>query len=153
MVTLIQKYKIEHVLLEPQAKWEFIKYKIKELSIQFSNNLVKEKRENLSKAEKVISEFENTPSNNISLDEYNENKNIFDTIINKRTNGRILRSKTQICQNGEKPSIFFLNLEEIKGWAKHYKNTMLKSEQPKWNYYLYAWNFQRNQKPFYWFVW
>ena len=103
------------MLLEPQAKWEFIKYKIKELSIQFSKNLAKEKRENLAKAEKVISEFENTPSNNISLDEYNENKNIFDTIINKRTNRHILRSKTQIYQDGKKSSKFFLNSEENKG--------------------------------------
>ena len=53
MVTLIQKLKIEHVLLEPQTKWEFIKYKIKQMSIQFSKNLAKEKRENLGKAKKV----------------------------------------------------------------------------------------------------
>ena len=41
-------------------------------------------------------------------------KNIFDTIIHEKTNGHILRSKTQIYQDGEKSTKFFLNLEEEK---------------------------------------
>ena len=100
------------------------------MSIQFSKNLAYEKRENWAKAENVISEFENTPSNNISLDEYNENKNVFDTIINEKTNGHILRSKTQIYQDGEKSSKFFLNLEEKKAEQNIIKTLCLNPSNP-----------------------
>ena len=48
----------------------------------------------------------------VSQDLYEQNKSRFELIKNEKTNGHILRSKTENYQYGEKSSKFFLNLEK-----------------------------------------
>ena len=62
--------------------------------------------------EKNIKEYENSPSSSITQDVYIAKKLEFEALMDEKTNGYILRSKTQWYQDGEKSSQFFLNLEK-----------------------------------------
>ena len=65
--------------------------------------------------EKNIKEYENSPSSSITQDVYIAKKLEFEALMDEKTNGYILRSKTQWYQDGEKSSQFFLNLEKKRG--------------------------------------
>merc|ERR1712074_228931 len=57
----IDRLKIEHQHLEPQKKWEIIKYKIRQFCIKFSKNHSKKLKEKVKAMEEVIQKYENTP--------------------------------------------------------------------------------------------
>ena len=99
--------------LSHQAIWELTKYRIREFCIKFSKTIAKNKKERLKRAEQIISDFENSASD-IQIDIYAQAKADFESIMDEKINGLILRSKTQIYQDGEKSSKFFLNLEKKK---------------------------------------
>ena len=114
---VIENAKLEFSDCDPQTKWELVKFRIRSFCIKFSKKIAREKRERLEILEKNIEQFENIPANehSISQDTYNENKLEFESLMDEKTLGYILRSKTEWYQNGEKSSKFFLNLEKKKG--------------------------------------
>ena len=79
----------------PQEKWELMKYKIRALCIKFSKNRAKEKRERFSNLEQQIKAHEIAPSPE-SSENYLASKLEFERLLNEKTNGCILRSKTTI---------------------------------------------------------
>ena len=109
---VIEKIKQEQQNISHQAKWEFIKYKIREFSISFSKKLAKEKREKMENAEKIIFQYENSEDHNVTEEIYTLNKREYQNILDEKMNGQILRSKVQNYQFGEKSSKFFLSLEK-----------------------------------------
>ena len=95
----------------PQEKWELMKYKIRAFCIKFSKNRAKEKREIFTNLEQQIKAHENAPSPE-SSDNYLASKLEFERLLNEKTNGCILRSKTTIFEQNEKSSKYFLSLEK-----------------------------------------
>ena len=81
----------------------------------FQKNLLKKKKEKIVDLEKNIKDYENSPSSSITQDVYIAKKLEFEALMDEKTNGYILRSKTQWYQDGEKSSQFFLNLEKKRG--------------------------------------
>jgi hypothetical protein len=77
-------------VLSHQAKWELTKYKIRDFFIKFSKKIAKNKRERLKKAEQIISDFENSASD-IQIDIYAQAKADFESIMDEKINGLILR--------------------------------------------------------------
>ena len=98
---VIENAKNEFVDLDPQTKWEIIKYKIRCFCIKFSKNIAKKKREKLDDLEKSIKDYENSPPNPSSYEIYIAKKMEFESLMDEKTNGYILRSKTQWYQYGE----------------------------------------------------
>ena len=116
LINQIEITKSENEHLEPQSKWELIKYTVRKFSINFSKRLAKERRETVSHLEKTVTNFETKPSHESETTEiqYIAAKNELENINNRKTEGYILRSKCQWYEAGEKSSKFFLNLEKKK---------------------------------------
>ena len=94
-----------------QLKWEFIKYKIREFTIKYSKNKAKLKNSRKIELEKIIINYENTPTlpqQNI----YESAREEYDQMLTEITNGHVLRTKTVNYQSAEKHSKYFLNLEK-----------------------------------------
>ena len=108
----------ENTQLNPQNKWELIKFEARKLSINFSKKLAKEKREKKQKIENIVQAFETKPeiesgiTENIYLASKIELETLHDQIKNKK--GHILRAKCQWYEDGEKSTKYFLNLEKKK---------------------------------------
>jgi len=83
-----------------------MKYKIRAFCIKFSKNRAKEKREIFTNLEQQIKAHENAPSPE-SSDNYLASKLEFERLLNEKTNGCILRSKTTIFEQNEKSSKYF----------------------------------------------
>ena len=115
LIEEIEKAKSEFRHLEPQMKWEIIKYKIRCFCIKFSKNIAKEKRRMFEALKRNIKQFENFPSSDsISMEIYSANKLEFKALMEEKTKGYISQSKTDWYENGEKSSKFVLNLEKKK---------------------------------------
>ena len=102
--------------IDPQMKWELLKFEIRRFSRKFSKNLANEKRENQTKWEEIVKNYETCPNDEHNLTEidYLTAKASLENLLNHRTAGFILRSKTKWFEEGEKSSKFFLNLEKKK---------------------------------------
>ena len=103
-------------------KWELIKYKIRCVCIEFSKNIAKEKRRNFETLQQNIKQFENFPSTESnSLEIYSAEKLEFEALMDEKTKGYILRSKTDWYEYGDKSSQLFLNLEKKKLFKIQFK--------------------------------
>ena len=91
-----------------------MKYKIRKFSISFSKNLAKTERIIQTNLENRIKTLEQNLKNEEDFYAYNlcklELKNIYD----KKAEGVKIRSKCEWYQHGEKPTKFFLNLQNQK---------------------------------------
>jgi hypothetical protein len=103
--------------MDPQTKWEMIKYKIRSFSLKYSKSLAKEKREKIQILENIVEQYENLPNSehNVTLNQYNSSKIELENFLNEKTKGQILRSKVNWYEHSEKNSKFFLNLEKRNG--------------------------------------
>ena len=114
LIEEIERLKSEYEQLDPQTKWEIMKYKIRCFCIKFAKTIAREKRKKLEDLEMKIKQFENCPLDSISSEIYSANKLEFEALMEEKTKGYILRSKINWYENGEKSSKFFLNLEKRK---------------------------------------
>ena len=108
----IESWKAEFANLRPQELWEMIKYKIRNFCIKFSKVLAKERREKTEKLENIIKTFETNSDPFITSEQYLAAKLEFESILNERTTGQILRSKIRVYESNEKSSKYFLSLEK-----------------------------------------
>ena len=92
LVEIIDSAKLEHANLDPQLRWELIKYQIRTFCIKFSKKIAKKKREKIADLEKTIKNYENSPSvGTPSHENYVAKKLEFETLMDEKTNGYILR--------------------------------------------------------------
>ena len=126
----IEDMKITLENFPPQEKWELMKYKIRAFCIKFSKNRAKEKREIFSNLEKQIKEHENAPSPEFS-ENYLSSKLDFERMLNEKTSGSILRSKTTIFEQNEKSSKYFLSLEKKNAIQNTIKLLLDNSDEQK----------------------
>ena len=79
--------------------------------MDFSKNNARQQNIQKNHHENIVKKFETTEDKS-SEDIYLQSKLFLDNLIEERTKGAILRSKSQWYEKGEKSSKFFLNLEK-----------------------------------------
>ena len=110
--------------VSPALLWEMIKLKIRETSLNYAKQRKKERADQTEELEKTITTLERTlEDKNIEgqlseqlLDVLKSKKERYESIIEHRTKGAILRSQSRWYNEGEKNTKYFLNLEK-----RHYK--------------------------------
>ena len=119
----VNQYK-DDTSVNPALLWEMIKLKVREKSISHAahKNVTTRKREELLEREIALLEkhLDNSSNSNPSYHTVAERvftlKQELEHILEYRTKGAIIRSKSQWYNEGEKNSAYFLNLEK-----RHFK--------------------------------
>ena len=106
--------------VNPSLLWEMIKLKVREKSLRYSKIKTKQTKQRELSVEQIIAklqeEFVNINTDDTLPSHLEENLNEsrleLEKIIEFRTKGAILRSKTRWYNEGEKNTKYFLNLEK-----------------------------------------
>ena len=102
-----------------EDKWEYIKVKVKQATIDFSRNKVKEDRIVIANLSEVINDYESRLPLTKEEDELLERSKIdLQEKILERIRGVMFRSKVKWYEEGEKNTKYFYSLEKIKYNAK-----------------------------------
>lgn len=107
--------------------WEWIKYKIRDFSINFSKSIAKEKRkenELLQKFDRMKSIHESNPSDE-TFRNLEEVKASLELLEEANTEGIIVRATARWHELGEKSNKYFLNLEKRNHVRKHVRKLQL----------------------------
>ena len=110
---------------DPRMQWEYLKYKIKEFSREYS---IKKKLEHttvrisLESKLKSLTESLNDNSPNKLFREYEECRNHLENFYQSVTNGLIIRSKVDWYEKGEKSKKYFYNLKKRNKAKTHLKS-------------------------------
>ena len=97
---------------DAMGRWEFHKYKIRQLSLKYSKEKAAERRSKRISLENRVKQLEtkiSTSSNEELLEQYNKAKNDLEALYDYTTEGIILRSKTDWYEQEEKSFKYFLN--------------------------------------------
>ena len=111
----------------PIMKWEFVKYKCRDLSRQISNEKSRERKSRHVELENRLAELENIIIMNSSeevITVYNNCRSDLEALYNYITEGIIMRSKSNWYEFGEKSSKYLLNLEK-RNKAKSHVRTII----------------------------
>ena len=101
-------------LRNPMMRWEYLKYKVRQFSKQYTIDRAKERKAKRTKLELRVKELEVLISSNAEetvIQEYYDCKHQLAEIYNYITQGIILRSRVDWYEHGEKSSKYFLDLE------------------------------------------
>ena len=115
-------YEESRKLKDPEMRWEFLKYKIRQFTINYSKEKASERKARRISSEKMVKTLEislSTNSNETLREEYYKYKNELESIYNFIAEGIILCSKANWYERGEKPSKYFLNLEKQNKVKSH----------------------------------
>ena len=118
-----EEYKNDE-FVNPSLLWEMIKFKVREKSLRYSKIKTKQTKQREIYVEQTIARLQEELDNRNTDDtlsshleeQLNESRLKLEKIIELRTKGAILRSKTRWYNEGEKNTKYFLNLEK-----RHYK--------------------------------
>ena len=121
--SVINQTKVEYAqddTVNPNLLWEMVKLKVREESLKYGTSKKKKlakKEEEIEQAiatlEKRLSEFNDDETQRQKVwSELETKKREMEAIIEYRTKGAILRSKSQWYNEGEKNTKYFLNLEK-----------------------------------------
>ncbi|KAL9982000.1 hypothetical protein ACROYT_G010777 [Oculina patagonica] len=114
--------------VRPTLLWEMVKLKVREKSLLYAKTKKKQTKEREIDLEQSIAKLEEEADKR-NLDdvqtshieeEIDKQKRELEKIIEERTKGAILRSKTKWYNEGEKNTKYFLNLEK-----RHYKQSAI----------------------------
>ena len=125
--TMIEETLVEYKnddTVNPSLLWDMIKLKVSETSLCHSKSRSKQAKQCETSLEQTIAMLEagldnknSDETRSLHLEEQlNESRLELEKIIEFRTKGAILRSKTTWCNEGEKNTKYFLNLEK-----RHFK--------------------------------
>ena len=115
---------------DPMMKWEFVKYKCRDLSRKISIEKSRERRLRRVELENRLAELENMITTNPSeevITEYSNCKSDLETLYNYITVGIIMRSKSNWYEFGEKSSKYFLNLEKRNKTKSHVRKIIIQN--------------------------
>ena len=118
-------------LADPIMRWEYIKYKCRKLSRNFSIKMSKERKAMRQALEKRLANLEGLISSNSSsdlLEEYSKCKSDLKSLYNYITAGIILRPKSEWYEHGEKFPEYFLNLEKRNKAKSHIRKLLTSSD-------------------------
>ena len=108
---------------DPRVKWEFFKYNIRKLTIKYSKERAKHRRESRANLEKRVKFYEdnlNSNSDNSFMKEYQDAKVELETMYNHITKGIIIWPRCDWYELGEKSSRYFLGLENRNKTKTHF---------------------------------
>ena len=108
-------------------KWEFVKYKCRDLSRKISIEKSRERKLQSLELENRLAELENMITTNSSeevITEYNNCKSDLEALYNYITAGIIMRFKSNWYEFGEKSSKYFLNLEKRNKTKSHVRKIL-----------------------------
>ena len=111
-------------------KWEFVKYKCRDLSRKSSIEKSRERRVRRVELENRLAELENMITTNPSeevITEYSNCRSDLETLYNYITVGIIMRSKSNWYEFGEKSSKYFLNLEKRNKTKSHVRKIIIQN--------------------------
>ena len=111
-------------IVDPQFRWEYLKYEIRKFSIHFSKGIARNKKIERTYLENKLKTLENSPSF-VNNPEYIETNEKLDKIYQEKTNGIRIRSKYNWYKHGEKSSKFFLNLEKSRAVQNQIRNVLI----------------------------
>ena len=101
--------------LDPNTFWDFLKCQMRSLSIYYSINKAKEhktyEKNLIEKLNKLEESYDNHPSDSL-LDMIKQCKEDLELLYQRKTDGAIIRSKSNWIEKGEKSTRYFLNLEK-----------------------------------------
>ena len=98
--------------LDPQARWDYIKFLIRDQTITFSKRKVKEDKAQEDKLSERLEELEKEEENEDTLLEMSTVKKDLERIQIVKAQATIFCSRCTWAKYGEKPSKYFLNLEK-----------------------------------------
>ena len=110
--------------VNPSLLWEMIKLKVREKTLRYSKNKTKQAKQREIYLEQTIARLQGELDNKTTGDilfshleeQLNDSRHELEKIIEFRTKGAVLRSKTRWYNEGEKNTKYFLNLEK-----RHFK--------------------------------
>ena len=111
-------------IVDPQFRWEYLKYEIRKFSIHFSKGIARNKKIERTYLENKLKTLENSPSF-VNNPEYIETNEKLDKIYQEKANGIRIRSKCNWYKHGEKSSKFFLNLEKSRAVQNQIRNVLI----------------------------
>ena len=106
--------------VNPSLLWKMIKLKVREKSLRYPRNKTKQAKQREMYVEQTIARLQEELDNRTTGDtlsshleeQLNDSRLELEKIIEVRTKGAILRSKTRSYNEGEKNTKYFLNLEK-----------------------------------------
>ena len=111
-------------------KWEFFKYKCRDLSRKISTEKSRERKSRRVELENMLAELENIITTNSSeevITVYNNCKSDLEALYNYITEGITMLSKSNWYEFGEKSSKYFLNLEKRNKAKSHVCTTIMEN--------------------------
>ena len=115
-------------IVDPQFRWEDLKYEIRKFSIHFSKGIARNKKTERKYLENKFKNLENNPSFVVNP-EYIETNEKHDQIYQEKTNSIRIRSKWNRYEHGEKSSNFFPNLEKSRAIQNQIRNILLDNKE------------------------
>ena len=101
-------------ITDKHLRWEYLKYEIRKVTMNFLKNLGKEENKDQNFLEKELKKLEKNLTNFQKNECYLECKQKLQNIYNKKVNGIRIKNKCNWYKNGEKSTKFFLNLEKYR---------------------------------------
>ena len=111
-------------IVDPQFRWEYLKYEIRRFSIHFSKGIALNKKTERTYLENKLKTLENSPSF-VDNPEYLKTNEKLGTIHQEKANDIRIRSKCNWYEQGEKSSRFFLNLEKSRAFQNQILNILI----------------------------
>ena len=99
---------------DTRVLWDLIKYRIRQVTIKYSKEIARNRRTKLKECEEKVKSCEEICNHNLSeenIARLDEAKSEYETLYDHIIQGRLIRSRANWCEYGEKNSKYFLNLE------------------------------------------
>ena len=104
---------------DPVLKWESIKRKVKQKSVEIARNKVKEEKIVIANLSEKINEYESQlPLNRQEYDMLEKTKADLEALTLERIKGLMFRSKAKWYEEGERNTKYFYSLEKMRYNAK-----------------------------------
>ena len=102
---------------DTRVLWDLIKYRIRQVTIKYSKEIARNRRTKLKECEEKVKSCEETCNHNPSeenIARLDEAKSEYETLYDHIIQGKLIRSRANWYEYGEKNSTYFLNLENTK---------------------------------------
>jgi len=99
---------------DKRVLWDLIKYKIRQVSMKYSKERAREKRERVSNIENMLQTCKENCSRSPSKENFEQLEVLkieYDDIYRELAEGAIIHSKATWYEKGERSNKYFLNLE------------------------------------------
>ena len=117
----LENWKKECPQFNYRQKWDWIKYNIRRFSINFSKIEAKRRKDEILEVEKQLEILEHN-LNSQNLNQYQNLKQQYESLMEEKTEGSMMRAKVRWYEQGEKSTKYFYNLEK----RNYHKKTMTK---------------------------